>query len=68
MGVPTMMILLQQKSSICIWMEKDNFAVFNIKVKNMNRFHTSSKTVTDFMQTEKKKLEINRTFSHTHIM
>ena len=56
MGVPTTMILLQQKSFICIWMERDNltFAVFNTKVKNMNRFHTSSKSVTDFKQTEKR--------------
>jgi hypothetical protein len=35
MGVPIMMILLQKKSFICIWMERDNLtlAVFNIKVK-----------------------------------
>ena len=56
MGVPIMMILLQQKSFTCIWMERDNLtlAVFNMKVRNMNGFYTSSKTVTDFKQTEKR--------------
>jgi uncharacterized protein (UPF0303 family) len=55
MGVPIMMMLLQQK---VIHLHMDgkgqlNACCIQYKRKNMNRFHTSSKTVTDFKQTEK---------------